>query len=104
MGDTKFSRHMTMDREARYLTIATKVGFGEVLYTSTCSDRNGRWKNRTLELTSTGVCIVRAEDNTVVTLYCATIATVKTYFKVGKLPPALFSVIRSNEKKGYCNL
>lgn len=104
MGDTKFSRHMTRDREARYLTIATKVGFGEVLYTTTYSDHNNRWRNRTLELTSTGVCIVRAENKTVVTLYCATISTVKTYFKMDRIPPALFAAIRSNEKRGYCNL
>ena len=104
MGNTKFSRHMTEDRTERYITIATKVGFGEVLYTSTYSDRNGRWANRTLQLTSTGVCIVRAEDDTVVTMYCATLAETKASFKVDRLPPALLSAIRSNEKRGYCRI
>ena len=49
MEKTTFSRHMIEDRTDRYVTIATKVGFGEVLYTSTYSDRDGRWKNRTIE-------------------------------------------------------
>ena len=104
MGKTSFSRHMVEDRADRYATIATKVGFGEVLYTSTYSDREGRWHNRTVQLTSTGVCIVRAEDNTIVTMYCATLAIVKSYFHIEKLPRELFAAIRLNERKGYCNL
>lgn len=104
MGKTKFSRHMVEDRADRYATIATKVGFGEVRYTSTYSDREGRWHNRTIQLTSTGVCIVRAEDNTIVTMYCATLAIVKSYFHIDKLPRDLFAAIRLNERKGYCNL
>ena len=104
MEKTKFSRHLVEDRLDRCATIATKVGFGEVLYTSTYSDREGRWHNRTVQLTSTGVCIVRAEDNTIVTMYCATIAIVKSYFKIEKLPRDLFAAIRLNERKGYCNL
>ena len=104
MGKTSFSRHMIEDRADRYVTIATKVGFGEVLYTSTYSDREGRWHNRTVQLTSTGVCIVRAEDNTIVTMYCATLAIVKSYFRIEKLPRELFAAIRLNERKGYCNL
>ena len=104
MGKTSFSRHMVEDRTERYVTIATKVGFGEVLYTSTYSDRNGAWKNRTVELTSTGVCIVRAEDKTIVTMYCVTLALAKSYFKIDRMPKELFSAIRLNERKGYCNL
>ena len=104
MGNTKFSRHVLEDRLDRCATIATKVGFGEVLYTSTYSDREGRWHNRTVQLTSTGVCIVRAEDNTIVTMYCATLAIVKSYFHIEKLPRELFAAIRLNERKGYCNL
>ena len=104
MGKTSFSRHMTEDRADRYATIATKVGFGEVMYTTTYSDREGRWHNRTVQLTSTGVCIVRAEDNTIVTMYCATLSIVKSYFRIEKLPRELFAAIRLNERKGYCNL
>jgi hypothetical protein len=104
MAKTNFSKHMKMDRVDRYATIATKVGFGEVLYTSTYSDKGGRWYNRTVQLTSTGVCIVRAEDNTIVTMYCVTLALAKSYFKLEKMPRDLFAAIRLNERKGYCNL
>ena len=104
MAKTSFSKHMVEDRVDRYVTIATKVGFGEVLYTSTYSDRNGSWKNRTVELTSTGVCIVRAEDKTIVTMYCVTLALAKSYFKIDRMPKELFAAIRLNERKGYCNL
>lgn len=104
MAKTNFSRHMKMDRADRYATIATKVGFGEVLYTSTYSDRDGQWRNRTVELTSTGVCIVKSENGTIVTMYCVTLALAKSYFKLEKVPRELFAAIRLNERKGYCNL
>ena len=104
MAKTNFSRHMLEDRVDRYVTITTKVGFGEVLYTSTYSDRNGRWKNRTIELTSTGVCFVKSEDGTIVTMYCATIAIIKSYFKLDRIPKELFNVVKLNERRGYCNL
>ena len=104
MAKTNFSRHMKMDRLDRYATIATKVGFGEVLYSSTYSDKDGRWQNRTVELTSTGVCIVKSENGTIVTMYCVTLALAKSYFKLEKMPRELFAAIRLNERKGYCNL
>jgi hypothetical protein len=104
MAKTNFSRHMKMDRLDRYATIATKVGFGEVLYSSTYSDKDGRWHNRTVELTSTGVCIVKSENGTIVTMYCVTLALAKSYFKLDKMPRELFAAIRLNERKGYCNL
>lgn len=104
MAKTNFSRHMKMDRLDRYATIATKVGFGEVLYSSTYSDKDGRWRNRTVELTSTGVCIVKSESGTIVTMYCVTLALAKSYFKLDKMPRELFAAIRLNERKGYCNL
>lgn len=104
MAKTNFSRHMKMDRLDRYATIATKVGFGEVLYSSTYSDKDGRWHNRTVELTSTGVCIVKSESGTIVTMYCVTLALAKSYFKLEKMPKDLFAAIRLNERKGYCNL
>jgi hypothetical protein len=104
MAKTNFSKHMKMDRVDRYVTIATKVGFGEVLYSSTYSDKDGRWHNRTVELTSTGVCIVKSENGTIVTMYCVTLALAKSYFKLEKMPRELFAAIRLNERKGYCNL
>lgn len=101
---TNFSKHMTEERADRYVMIATKVGFGEVRYTAT-EDKCGRLEvTRIVELTSTGVVIVRAMDRTVVTMYCATIATALNLLHMDRLPPELYRTIRTNEKRGYCNI
>ena len=102
MEKTKFSRHMTEDRADRYVTIATKVGFGEVMYTV---ERNGQYGLVTMELTSTGVVIVRgSKDKAIITMYCATVSTVKCYFGLERMPNNLYFSVRSNEKRGYCNI
>lgn len=101
---TNFSKHMTEDRADRYVTIATKVGFGEVRYTTTEDNRGRLEVTRIVELTSTGVIIIRDMDRTVVTMYCATIATALNLFHMDRLPPELYKTIRSNEKRGYCNI
>ena len=104
MAKVNFSKHLTKDRVNRYVTIATKVGFGEILYSTTYSDKDNHWKNRTVELSSTGVCFVKAEDGTIITIYCATLAIIKSYFKIERLPKSLLSAVRLNERKGYCNI
>lgn len=102
MEKTKFSRHMTTDRADRYVTIATKVGFGEVMYTV---ERDGQYGLVTMELTSTGVIIVRSsQDRAIITMYCATVSTVKCYFGLERMPTNLYFSVRSNEKRGYCNI
>ena len=88
----------------RYTNIATKVVFVTFLYTTECAEQQEQYHNRTVELTSTGVCIVRAADKTVITLYCATLAVIKSIFKLKKLPTQLFAAVAFNERKGYCNL
>lgn len=104
MEKTKFSKHMREDRVDRYVAIATKVGFGEVFMSSTYSDKDGRWTDRTVELTTTGVCIVKTKDGTILTMYCGTLTHIKTSFKLDRLPHNLYSAITRNERHGYCNL
>ena len=101
MAKTVFSKHMTDDRADRYVTIATKVGFGEVMYTV---QRDGQYGLVTMELTSTGVVIVKGADNRIITMYCATVATVKCYFELARMPMGLYNSVRSNEKRGYCGI
>ena len=101
---TKFSKHMIEDRMERYAVIATKVGFGEVIF-STIREPEGRvTERRLLQMTSTGVCIVRSMDDVVITMFCATISITKCYFPNQELSPALVRTIRFNERKGYCNI
>lgn len=97
----RFSNHIKLDREERYITIATKVGFGEVIYTTESKNAKGTTK---MELTTTGVVIVRALDATLITLYCATIPIIKKYFRFEKIPRDLYFVVKNNEKRGYCNI
>ena len=104
MAKTHFSRHMIEDRTDRYITIATKVGFGTVLYTKTYDEQQAQYHNRTIELTSTGVCIVRGQDKAIITLYCATLAVIKSIFQLQKLPAQLFAAVSTNQRKGYCNI
>lgn len=101
MAKTNFSKHMTSERADRYVVIATKVGFGDVMYST---QRNGRYGMVTMELTSTGVIFVKGADGYVITMYCATVSTVKCYFGLERMPLPLYNMVRSNEKRGYCNL
>ena len=100
MEKTKFSKHMIQDRADRYVLIATKVGFGEVLYTRQRVASNGH--EVIMELTSTGVIIVRGLDQTIITMYCTTLAYAKLYFKLDRLPKNLLSAINRNQRNGYC--
>jgi hypothetical protein len=102
MKKEKISKHLIEDRMDRYVTIATKVGIGEVQYTV---ESNGQYGFVKIELTSTGVIIVRSVvDDMVITLYCATVATIKRYFGFERMPLPLYNAVRSNERRGYCNI
>lgn len=99
----KFSKHMLTERADRYVLIATKVGFGEVVIKTDYRTSDGR--NTIMELTSTGVVFVRALDGTIITMYCTTLAYAKCYFTKGdQLPKEVYAAIVRNEKKGYCGV
>lgn len=102
MAKEKFSKHLIQDREERYLTIATKIGFGTVQYSVTRTSTDGR--EVIMELTTTGVVLVRAMDMTIITMYCATIPIAKGYFNIDRLPRELLLTISHNQKKGYCGI
>lgn len=102
MAKEKFSKHLVQDREERYITIATKVGFGTVQYSINRTSSDGR--EIIMELTTTGVVLVRALDKTIITMYCATISIAKGYFGIEKLPRDLLCAILSNQKRGYCGI
>lgn len=101
MATTNFSKHMTKDRVDRYVVIATKVGFGETLYVKQERNKYGLTK---VELTSTGVLIVRGMDETIITMFCATISIAKKHFEVERFSKHLYNSLRLNERKGYCNI
>ena len=60
MTKTKFSKHALNDREDRIVWIATEIGFGQVLDTIQIYDVDRSY--RRVELTETGVAIIKAVD------------------------------------------
>ena len=68
MKKVEFSSHALFDREERIVWIATEVGFGEVVDTITIYDEERNY--RRVELTETGVAVIKAIDKEfVITMY-----------------------------------
>ena len=71
MKKVGFSSHALFDREERIVWIATEVGFGEVVDTITIYDEERNY--RRVELTATGVAVIKAIDKEfVITMYLPT--------------------------------
>ena len=98
MIKTIFSEHMTKDRVDRYVFIATKIGFGEVVHTAETQTSKGKGR---VEITSTGLIIVRGYNNIVITMYVATVAQIRLYYKNGIVPRQVILAAKRNEKKNY---
>lgn len=96
------TKHMEQDRLDRYARIATEVGFGRTVMTIKEEDRRRQYEVVTLYLTSTGVLIVRNQQEEIVTMYCPTIRQVQKHFGIERLPQFLFHAICNNYRKGYC--
>jgi hypothetical protein len=96
------TKHMAQDRLDRYARIATEVGFGRTVMTIKQEDRREWCEMVTLYLTSTGVLIIRNQQEEIVTMYCPTIKQVKKHFGIERLPQFLFHAICDNYHKGYC--
>ena len=103
MKKVKFSSHALFDREERIVWIATEVGFGEVVDTITIYD--GKRNHRRVELTETGVAVIKAVDKEfVITMYLPTQRQlVKWYGSKNAVPIRLLNVAKRNEKRGWAN-
>ena len=103
MKKVEFSNHALFDREERIVWIATEVGFGEVIDTIVIyyEERN----HRRVELTETGVAIIKAADKEfVITMYLPTQRQlVKWYGSKNAVPIRLLNVAKRNEKRGWTN-
>ena len=103
MKKTKFTRHALEEREDRIVWIATEVGFGQVVDTIQIYDVERGY--RRVELTETGVAIIKAVDEEVViTMYLPTQRQlVKWYGSKNAVPIRLLNVAKRNEKRGWTN-
>ena len=86
------SRHLINDRLDRYLFIATRLGFGEVLFSV-------KHEEDTISITTTGVILVTGRKGTLVTLYIATMAQVKQHYGENEIPQSLLRQVRQNTKQ-----
>lgn len=96
MEKVTFSKHMVNDRTDRYVFIATKLGFGDVIFTTSTNTSEGAG---TVNITSTGVIIVKGYKNTIITLYIATLSQIKQYYGRTMIPMELLKQVRRNEKR-----
>ena len=103
MKKVEFSSHALFDREERIVWIATKVGFGEVVDTITIYDEERN--HRRVELTETGVAVIKAVDKEfVITMYLPTQRQlVKWYGSKNAVPIRLLNIAKRNEKRGWTN-
>lgn len=103
MKKVEFSSHALFDREERIVWIATEVGFGEVVDTITIYD--GKRNHRRVELTETGVAVIKAVDKEfVITMYLPTQRQlINWYGSKNAVPIRLMNVAKRNEKRGWTN-
>lgn len=103
MKKTKFSKHALEEREDRIVWIATEVGFGQVVDTIQIYDVERSY--RRVELTETGVAIIKAVDEEVViTMYLPTQRQlINWYGDKNLIPIRLLNVAKRNEKRGWTN-
>ena len=101
MTKTKFSKHAQNDREDRIVWIATEIGFGQVLDTIQIYDVDRSY--RRVELTETGVAIIKAVDEEfVITMYLPTQRQLINWYGDKNLVPIrLLNVAKRHEKKGW---
>jgi hypothetical protein len=99
----EFSSHALFDREERIVWIATEVGFGEVVDTITIYDE--KRNHRRVELTETGVAVIKAVDKEfVITMYLPTQRQlINWYGSKNAVPIRLTNVAKRNEKRGWTN-
>ena len=97
------SEHFKRERADRYVFIVTTIGLGKVIHSY--KQRYNKWGTEpcVVDITDTGVAIVRTKDNIIVTMYVLTITEAKTYFD-GVVPMVLEAIIRTNMKRRYCTL
>jgi hypothetical protein len=94
------SRHLTQDRADRYAFIATTIGVGTVVHTyRQAYNKIEGFPPCTVEITSTGVAMVRGDDGTLVTMYILSIQEARKYFVNAAIPMVLNAIIKSNNRR-----
>ena len=103
MKQAKLSRHAKVDRPDRILWIATEVGFGQLV--DTIQIYNADRGYRQVDLTETGVAIIKAiDEDLIITMYLPTRRQLINWYGDKNLVPIrLLNVAKHNEKRGWTN-
>lgn len=90
--------HFKNDRADRYAFIATTIGLGEVIHSHT-QVYSKQYKDPCIvEITTTGVAIVKAPSGAIVSMYILTLSEAQRYFETA-VPLILSAIIRANMRK-----
>lgn len=95
------TEHFQKQRAERYAYIVTTVGLGKVVHRHKQAFNKWGTEPCIVELTDTGVAIVKTEDSKIVTMYLVGRAEARSYFTDGIVPMVLWAIINRNIRKGY---
>ena len=101
MTKQEFSKHILQDRLERMVTIATTIGYGNIIKVFVTQGKYGKVRQC---LTDTGVIIIKEYDSEkILTMYAIrlnrAIALYRSECSTERLPQRIINVILNNEKK-----
>jgi predicted membrane GTPase involved in stress response len=95
------SKHFLTDRADRYAFIATTIGIGTVVHTYRQSFSKYGDEPCTVNITNTGVAIIKNDKGMVVTMYVITLKEAQKYFINNTIPLILNAIIKRNMRNNY---
>ena len=98
MAKVIFTKHFLNDRSDRYIFIAQTVGFGEVAHKHEVKTTKG---SGYVEITTTGLVIVRGNDDVIITMYLASLNEIQKYYGDKQVDREVVFAAKRNAKKGY---
>lgn len=95
------SEHFRTERADRYAFIATEVGLGKVIHSH--KQQYNKWGTEPciVDITSTGVAIVKTVEGKIITMYVLTLSEAEKYFTESLIPFLLAGIIRTNMRKKF---
>jgi len=95
------SEHFKNDRADRYAFIATTMGVGKTIHTFKQPTNKWGTDGCVVEITTTGIAVVKTTDGMLVTMYVLTLKEAEKYFANTVMPMLLTAVIKNNMKKRF---
>ena len=95
------SEHFKIERADRYAFIVTEIGLGKVIHSH--KQQYNKWGTEpcVVEITSTGIAIVKTVNDKLITMYVLTLNEAEKYFTETAIPLLLAGIIRANMRKRF---